>query len=72
MSEKEELKQYGWLTSKIYSIILLFYKNTFVIDCFKEWVDQSKEILDIGSGTGKDYKELYKHYKIIGSDYSDW
>ena len=71
MSKKQEFKQYSWLTTKIYSIMLLFFKNTFVVDTFIEKVDQSKEVLEIGSGTGKDYETLSKHYNITGSDYSD-
>ena len=71
MGKDKELKQYSWLTTKIYSFMLLFYKNTFVVDYFMKKIDKSKEILEIGSGTGKDFKTLSKEYKITGSDYSE-
>ncbi len=71
MKRDKEPKQYSWLTTKIYSFMLLFYKNTFVVDYFIKKIDKSKDILEIGSGTGKDFKTLSKEYKITGSDYSE-
>ncbi len=71
MKNSRELEEYGWFTTKVYSILLLFYRNTLVIDHFKQRVDTSKKILEIGSGTGRDYEALARQYDITGSDYSD-
>ena len=71
MGNETELKQYSWLMSKIYSLMLLFYKDTFVTDTFMSMVEPSKTILEIGSGTGRDFNLFDKKYKITGSDYSD-
>lgn len=71
MEKNKQLKQYSWITAKIYSLILLFDKNIFVLEYFKETIDKKSEILEIGSGTGKDYKSLSDNYNITGSDYSE-
>ena len=34
-------------------------------------IESNKKILEIGSGTGLDYKKLKEKYNITGSDYSD-
>lgn len=71
MKDKIKLKEYSCFTAFIYSLLRTFSKNTFVIDTFKKRVDSSKKILELGSGTGREFKELSKYYNITGSDYSD-
>lgn len=71
MKGKIKLKEYSSFTVFIYSLLLIFSKNTFVIDTFKKRVDSSKKILELGSGTGREFYELSKYYNITGSDYSD-
>lgn len=68
---EKELKQYGWLMTKFYSLMMKFSKNTFVINEFKSRISNEKKVLEIGSGTGKDYQILRETYDITGSDYSD-
>jgi len=68
---EKELKEYGWILTKIYSIMMKFSKDTFVIDEFKSRISNEKKILEIGSGTGKDYQIHKEIYEITGSDYSD-
>jgi ubiquinone/menaquinone biosynthesis C-methylase UbiE len=71
MKSDKELKQYSWFTVKIYSFLLLFSKNTFAIDTFIDRIDRSRTILELGSGTGRDFRKLKSLYNITGSDYSD-
>lgn len=70
-NKDSELKQYGWFMTKIYLLIVLFSKNTYVLDVFRERIRPSAKVLEIGSGPGKDYRILSKKYDIDGSDYSD-
>lgn len=71
MKDKFKLKEYSRFKAFIYSLLLIFSKNTFVVDTFKKRVDSSKKILELGSGTGREFQELSKYYNITGSDYSD-
>lgn len=71
MNKDRRIDQYSWILTKIYSLMLFFSKNTYAVDRFKEMIDTSKKVLEIGSGTGRDFKILKEHYNITGSDYSD-
>ena len=73
MIEREnELKQYGWFVSKVYSLLVrIFFKDTYVVEQFKSRIDPSEKVLELGSGPGNDYDFLKDHYNITGSDYSD-
>jgi len=71
MKKDNELKQFSWIHTKVYSLILKFFYNTFVVEQFIQKIEFNKKILEIGSGTGHDYKKLKEKYNITGSDYSD-
>ena len=71
MVQNRDSLQYGWFMAKIYSLMMLFNRDTFVIDFFKNNIETSKDVLELGSGTGKDYRILAQNYNITGSDYSD-
>ena len=71
MKKDNELKQFSWIHTKVYSLILKFFYNTFVVEQFIQKIEFNKKILEIGSGTGHDYKKLREKYNITGSDYSD-
>lgn len=71
MTDPEGMKQYSWFTAKIYSLIVKSSRDAFVINKFMEYVNSSKTVLELGSGTGKDFSVFSKKYKITGSDYSD-
>jgi trans-aconitate methyltransferase len=71
MKNNNNLKSYGWLLSKFYTLMVKFSKNEYIIGEFKNRIDRSKKILELGSGPGNDYKVLVKDYDITGSDYSE-
>ncbi len=72
METNKSMKQYGWLMSKFYSIMVnLFFKDSYVMEQFESRIDYSKTVLELGSGPGIDYEYLRKHYDVTGSDYSD-
>jgi len=71
MKNNRDLKQYGWLLSIFYTLMVKFSDNSYIMNEFKKRIDNSKKILELGSGPGKDYEILAKDYDIIGSDYSD-
>lgn len=71
MNTKDDLKPYGWLLSKVYTLMIKFSDNGYIMEEFRKRVDKSMKILEIGSGPGKDYEVLAMDYNITGSDYSD-
>jgi hypothetical protein len=56
MRKEHEIPEYSRLATVFYRLVLLFYKNTFVIDYFMKKIDCSKKVLEIGSGTGKEFQ----------------
>jgi cyclopropane fatty-acyl-phospholipid synthase-like methyltransferase len=71
MKDNNDLKSYGWLLSKFYTLMVIFSDNKYIIDEFKKRIDKSKKILELGSGPGNDYGVLVQDYDITGSDYSE-
>lgn len=47
------------------------YDSRFILEKFRDNIDTSKTILELGCGIGLDYFELKKYYNITASDYSD-
>lgn len=71
MNGNQNLKSYGWLLSKFYTLMVKFSDNKYIINEFRKRIDHSKKILELGSGPGNDYGILMKYYDITGSDYSE-
>lgn len=71
MKNKDDLKSYGWLLSRFYTLMVRFSDNGYIMNEFKIRIDRSKKILELGSGPGNDYGVLVKDYNITGSDYSE-
>ncbi|TDT72025.1 methyltransferase family protein [Hypnocyclicus thermotrophus] len=53
-----------------YEKMMKEYNNDFIISKFKKFINKNTNILEIGSGVGKDFEKLKKEYKIVASDNS--
>lgn len=71
MKNKKKLKEYNWFHANFYALMVRFFFKPFVVEQFIEKIDSEKKVLEIGSGTGNDFKILKKTYDVTGSDYSD-
>jgi len=46
------------------------HDGALLIDTLVEHLPEGSSVLEIGIGPGKDFKELKKHFKVTGSDFS--
>ena len=46
------------------------YDNSFIINALASYLCDGNTLLELGSGTGKDFQKLSKRYQVTASDYS--
>ncbi len=59
------------LVDKYIEMVSDWDNPNFIFDKIDKLLHNNAKILELGSGTGKDYQKLSEKYEVVGSDYSE-